>query len=325
MALEKLKLLHQKGIKIIIGTYSSSEAAACKPFADQNNILMISQSSESQSLAIPGDNLFRLIPPVSKQAEAMVKMMQADTILAVFPMVRDDVWGTELFSGFATLFSKAGFYVGDRVLYATTTTEFSGFLNTLDGIVALGFVPYNPKRIAVYLISFSEGETILAQAGNYTSLNQVKWYGSSSFAQNSNVLQNSRAATFAITHRGISSPVLGLEEGARDKWQLLDEQIFAISNDHPDIFSLIAYDILWLAAKTQWVCDYGNGIEQFKNAFTLQADQFYGATGRTALDENGDRASGNFDFWSIRQDAAKYIWSREAVYNTATGQLVRFP
>src|SRR5215472_3336831 len=63
-ALDAIRDLHERGVKIIIGPQTSSEVAMIKPFADAHDILVISQGSTASSLAIPGDNILRFCPPI---------------------------------------------------------------------------------------------------------------------------------------------------------------------------------------------------------------------------------------------------------------------
>ncbi len=53
-ALEAIKDLDKRGVKIVIGPQSSAEVAMIKPYADAHNILVISQGSTASSLAIAG-------------------------------------------------------------------------------------------------------------------------------------------------------------------------------------------------------------------------------------------------------------------------------
>ena len=56
----------------------------------------------------------------------------------------------------------------------------------------------------------------------------------------------------------------------------------------------------------------------------LKSDRIvFGATGNTKLDENGDRAVGNYDFWAVKHDSTGYNWKRIAKYNSVSGTLVR--
>ena len=52
-ALDAIRDLDHRGVKIVIGPQSSSEVAMIKPYADAHNILVISQGSTASSLAIP--------------------------------------------------------------------------------------------------------------------------------------------------------------------------------------------------------------------------------------------------------------------------------
>lgn len=61
-ALDAIRDLDQRGVRIVIGPQSSAEVAKIKPYADAHNILVISQGSTASSLAIPGDNIFRFCP-----------------------------------------------------------------------------------------------------------------------------------------------------------------------------------------------------------------------------------------------------------------------
>ena len=61
ISLEKLKLLKENGIRIVIGPATSANVEAVKDYADKNDILILSHSSTAPSLAVAGDNLFRFV------------------------------------------------------------------------------------------------------------------------------------------------------------------------------------------------------------------------------------------------------------------------
>jgi len=76
-ALEAIRDLAQRGVKIVIGPQSSSEVAEIMDFANAQNILVISQGSTASSLAIAGDNIFRFCPNDIREAEAIVALNAA--------------------------------------------------------------------------------------------------------------------------------------------------------------------------------------------------------------------------------------------------------
>ena len=75
-ALDAIKDLDQRGVRIVIGPQSSAEVARTKPYADVHNILVISQGSTASSLAIPGDTILRFCPNDTREAEALVALLR---------------------------------------------------------------------------------------------------------------------------------------------------------------------------------------------------------------------------------------------------------
>ncbi len=61
-ALEAIKDLDKRGVKIVIGPQSSAEVAMIKPYADAHNILVISQGSTASWLAIAGGQHLSFLP-----------------------------------------------------------------------------------------------------------------------------------------------------------------------------------------------------------------------------------------------------------------------
>jgi ABC-type branched-subunit amino acid transport system substrate-binding protein len=54
-----------------------------------------------------------------------------------------------------------------------------------------------------------------------------------------------------------------------------------------------------------------SNVEQLKNAFTRIPNSYSGITGKTSLDQNGDRKYGDYEYWVVRGDknnAALHIW-----------------
>ena len=103
-ALEKLKYLKTLGINIVIGPYSSSELAFIKDYADSNNIVLLSPSSVSISLAIKDDNIFRFVPNDNNQVKAISKYLDSTGINKLNAIYRDDIWGKGLIDAVENFF-----------------------------------------------------------------------------------------------------------------------------------------------------------------------------------------------------------------------------
>jgi len=321
-ALKQLQKLFDQGIRMVIGPYSSAEVAALKPFVDAHGMILVSPSSVAASLAIAGDNVFRFVSSDILQGKAMSKMLTEDNMKVMVPVIRNDVWGNDLLNATKADFIQQGGIVHDPVKFDPKTTDFTDFLTLLEANVNEEISQHNPNEVAVYMLSFAEGGQLLRQASGFPGLNSIYWYGSSAFAQNASLLNDTVAALFAYTH-GLPCPVFGLDETFRDKWQPLQERIRSRIGRNPDVYAFTAYDALWVGVLSQITAGPYCTFEQLKTAFIHQADQFSGTSGNTTLDVNGDRAIGNYDFWAVKCELGGYYWKRVAQYNSATGMIIR--
>lgn len=321
-ALKQLQSLFEKGIRMIIGPYSSAELSHIKNFADAHDILVVSPSSVAVSLGIPGDNIFRFVPSDVIQGKAVTKLFTEDKIRVIVPVIRDDLWGNDLLAATSADFIKTGGMVQPAIKYDPATAVFTDVLNYLDTAIAGELTHHNPNEVAVYMISFAEGTKIMSEAKKYANLNNVYWYGASAFAQNEAMLNDTNAALFAYTH-GLPCPLYGLTDAAKDKWQPLIDRIENQIGRTPDVYSITAYDALWVLVRTRLAAGANPPVDLLKNVFINEADDFFGASGNTLLDDNGDRATGNYDFWAVKKDSSGYLWKRVARYNSFDGNITR--
>jgi len=324
IALNKIKSLFDRGIRFVIGPYSSAEAFAVKKYVDSAGILLVSPSSEAISLAISGDNIFRYVTNDRSQAKAINEYLNSDTVKVIIPILRNDIWGNDLVNSVSQEFTQSGGTVITPVKYDPNTTDFTAYINSLNSKVQSALITYPPNQVAVLVAAFDEAKDILKMSSGYSSLSNVRWYGNSANANNKTILQDSIAAGFAANHGNFPSPIFGLDDYVRDKWEPLIQQIEVRIGRVPDVYSITAYDALWTAVFTYITTGANPGIETLKTAFTGISDSYLGASGRTALNEYGDRAYGNYDFWGIKMTASGYNWIKIAKYNTATGTLTKF-
>jgi branched-chain amino acid transport system substrate-binding protein len=321
-ALKQIESLYQKGIRLIIGPYSSAELEHVKGFADTHGMLIVSPSSVAVSLAIPGDNIYRYVPSDVLQGRAMSKMLVSDKIRVIVPLIRDDLWGNDLLAATGSDFIKNGGMVQPAIRVEAGSTDFTAALVELDTVVADELTHHNPNEVAVYMLSFAEGTTIMAEAKKYANLNNVYWYGGSAFAQNASLLADTAAALFAYTH-GLPCPLFALDETAINKWQPLCDRIQSVIDRVPDVYAITAYDALWVLVRAYRTAGSDASFAFFKTVFVNESDNYFGASGNIQLDTNGDRAVGNYDFWAVKTDSAGYGWKRVARYNSLYNTLTR--
>ena len=314
-ALDAIRDLNARGVKIIIGPQTSSEVAMIKPFADAHDILVISQGSTASSLAIPGDNILRFCPNDRREAEALVALLQHDGIRAIVPLWRNDAGNNGLHDSVKIRFQALGGRVTTGFRYDTTTTNFSAATNAvasqIGNLIGSGI---SPSAIAVYLAAFDEAVDVFHSAQASPTLSNTAWYGSDGVALSAALTGDSSAAGFAASV-GYPNPIFGLPDSLRNRWQPIADEIEARTGITPDAFALSAYDALFVVNLALQHPKPLKNFERFKSAVIEEADHYRAITGSTELDAAGDRLNGDFDFWAVRLRNGNYTWVRVGSYN----------
>jgi branched-chain amino acid transport system substrate-binding protein len=314
-ALEAIKELHRRGVKIVIGPQSSAEVAMIKPFADAHKMLVISQGSTASSLAIPGDNVFRFCPNDTREAPALVALMRRDGIRAIVPLWRNDRGNNGLRDSVKRTFEAVGGTVAQGYRYETSTSDFSAATSDvsqqIDALVT-GGTPQS--EIAVYCAAFDEVVGVFHSAQSLPTLTGTAWYGSDGVAQSAALVGDAPAAAFAAG-AGYPNPIFGLKDSLAPKWRPVSNAIRKRTGIVPDAFALSAYDALFVARGALRKTGGVQNFSKFKAAFLRQTRHFSGVTGSTALDAAGDRRSSDFDFWAVRSVNGSYGWVRTGTYH----------
>jgi branched-chain amino acid transport system substrate-binding protein len=311
VALEKLKDLASKGIRIVIGPSTSAAVAAVKEYADENGILIVSSSSTAPSLAIPNDNVFRFIPDDTHQAEALAKQMWDEGTRVVIPIWRTDVFGNNLQSLLKEKFEKLGGKVLDGIGYDPPVGDFAASLHRINFIVweqelrALTLKvkdavrQYGSDKVGVYIIAFDEIVPIMIQANRHQELQSVRWYGSDGSVQNEGLIKNIEAAEFAVKTNFLS-PIY--RANASDSFKKLEARIVEEISRVPRSYAEVAYDEFWVAVLTlnNYTGTPQDDIGPLRQAFIDTANMYFGVTGRTELNDAGDRKYAPYDFWAVR-------------------------
>lgn len=323
VALQKIPIFTQKNIDICIGPFSSSNVNVVKEYANTNDLLIVSPASVSTSLAIPGDNVFRLVPSDDNQAEAMAAMLVDDGIEVLLPIVRDDLWGNELLAATTQFFSAAAGQMEEAVQYSPTTSDFTTYVNTLKNNLEAALAQYPAEKIGIYLVSYGESVNILNRASVDAIFEGVKWYGSSGFAGISTLPSDTIAANFAQVHQ-LACPAFGFDPAAQQKWEPLLERLQNLLGRQPEIYAFVTYDAVWLAVETYLSTGQSADFNTIKLTFENKANSTQGVTGVTTLNDAGDRLYATYDFWGIEKPDDEYEWAIVASYNNETGILERY-
>ncbi len=322
VALQKYNKLKTNGIKLIIGPFSSAVLKSLKPYADADRILLISPASVAKSIAQPNDQVFRLLPNVISQGEAVTALMIADQVEYILPVFRNDIWGTELLETTVSQFTEAGFMAAEPVSYNADEQHFESIITQLHQQLQLALQSYPVEKIGIYLLSYGEGLDILELASQDELFSGIRWYGNSAFAENHEITNKPQVADFAESV-DLACPSFGLDPEAASLWQPIIAKLEQMLNRKPEIFAFTSYDAAWLAMKTYLESTHAPNTELLYQNFIKQSSQYFGTTGWTQLNASGDRNAASYDFWGITTDNSTTKWEIKARYNNLTGELIR--
>lgn len=320
ISLEKLKLLAENGIRIVIGPATSANVEAIKDYADKNDIIIMSHSSTAPSLAVAGDNIFRFVPNDLEQAKVIAKEMWNQGIRIVVPLWRNDIYGHELMQGVRNEFQKLGGKFDENsnnIGYAPRTGQLAASLhrinfimwdNTLKTIekkVVSALSDHSQEQIGVFMVSLDEVTPLLIQAYNHPILSKVRWFGSDGTALNEKLIKNPESALFAV-NTSFNSPIFSLQYRNQEKLDELLEEIRSRVHVTPSPYSAVAYDAFWVAALADNITMLKEGnhtsremVDGLKKAIVDSANSYFGVTGNTSLNAVGDRANGQYDYWKV--------------------------
>lgn len=297
-----------EGAKFIIGPQSSAELAALKPLVDDANLVVISQSSTAGSLGIPEDAIFRFCPPDKIEGAATAASIYTKGFRGLVTVSRDDAGNKGLQTSTGAAFTAKGGQTVAVTPYATTGANYATLIASIKSQVSTLTGVYGADKVGIYLASFDEGVEIFKLAAADPVLNSVKWFGGDGVVLSTAFLSDATVAEFAIK-TGFFAPSFGLPVATESQWKPIAARIKAKTGVEPDAFALAVYDIAWTIAYTMEATNGSTAdFANVKSKFILQANTHSGIVGSEALDLNGDRATGTFDYFGIVKEGSTYVW-----------------
>ncbi|MGA3405177.1 MAG: penicillin-binding protein activator [Candidatus Bathyarchaeia archaeon] len=296
-ALQKLQTLAAQGIQVYVGPLSSGEASNILAYANTNHLVLISQSSTAEKLAIPNDFLFRLIPTDFAQSKAVARVVYQYGIQDVVVVARHDAWGDGLSAAFEARYQQLGGTVIDTVSYTPTTgtQDFSPQLTQMKSDYDAAVTKYGASKVGVVAVEFNEFSVMLQQAsGSYKSLLGTVWFGTDGIAGDTTV---SGAASGPVAAQvkclsTIYAPTRG------EKYAAFTSAFIAKFGGQPDPYSYTAYDATWVAALSIISVGKNDGAAVQKVLINV-ANNYYGVAGWPDLNSNGDRTISDYDIFEV--------------------------
>ncbi|MCB2199943.1 ABC transporter substrate-binding protein [bacterium] len=309
-ARSQLVSMLSQGLRGIVGPLTSAELLNTRDAINASTSILISPSSTITELAVAGDNIYRAVTSDEVLVQALLEVMALDGIEQVATIYREDSWGESINALLATQASTAGVdYLGGASYYAYRNSLFIEACDSVEAMVQPLIEGGSSESIAVVLVCFDEGTPILRVASNYTtSLGILRWYGSDGFANNGYLVGTDSVSTTASFAASVqfTAPVFGVVENER--YLSLAQQIEVETGNTPGIYPIVTYDSFMLLANTLAEVGEAASLNVFKERLVLNASEYDAITGDMMLDENGDRAEGDYYFWTVMENGGSYSW-----------------
>jgi len=316
IALQKLQTLVAKGVKVVTGLLSSADIQSVKGYADSNKIVVISPFSTVAELGVAGDYIFRPIPHDDMEGIALAKLVYGAGYRHVAILQRRDPCDISIATMFKEKFEELGGEILEYVEYEPGTSEFSTELAALESAIGPAIEQYGSETVAIQTLTWEDLATVLAQAKARNSITlTVDWFGGDAVAQSTVILQD--AGDIAAQVR-LLAPAYAAPESIK-KTKVVD-YVKNKLGEEPDIYSLVLYDCVWIAALSILQAGVNDG-EVIQKVVPTVANNYFGASGWTQLDETGDRVGLDVNFYQVKQVDSEYQWELVATYSAATGNV----
>ena len=308
VALTVTQDLYARGVKVIIGGMTSGAMKAIDSYVDTNHIVVIDGTSDAarSDVAPPGDFEIRVIPAAEAEGAAIAAAIKSEGYMNVAMISSEDTYSLSIRDAFKAAWSAAGGNLVTDITYAyPTTTDFTVQLNTLESQVT-PLLSAN-KTVAIFANMWEDVATMLQQASSRNSpLLSLTWFGPDTMAQDTVILKDAGpiASRVKLISVLFASPVTARRTE-------LNAALNASMGQLPDIYALATYDAAWIAALSILSAGQYNP-DIIKAAVPTIAAAYWGATGNTALNSDGDRITMDMEFWAVVNDQ----WQRVATYSS---------
>ena len=297
-ALNAVKDLHKSGANMILGQFSSAQLETIKPYADANDVLILSVGSSSTSLSTPGDNILRFNADDSSQATVISQLLRQANISVIIPLVREDYWGN--FANLTILDRPMNKITQDEVVrYDPKSQKYDEVIDRLDQLAGSVLANKDKDSIGVLAFTFDDIVQIMEEASKekYKNLSLVRWFGTDLNTLNPGIIKSPAAAKFG-SDRDFTGYILSHNENAG---RSVVESISQKLGYDPNGYAYAVYDMGMIGALTEFLHG-SNEAKDLKKAVTQLASTYYGTLGPGALNDAGDRIQANYEFWKLKNN-----------------------
>ncbi len=307
---ERLRELYEQGITVVLGPQTSELAQLLLHHANDNAILLMSSGSTAVDLAIPGDNLMRMMPDDTNQSRAVVDRLIADGITELFVLSRTDIYGSGISQAIADQFQACEGNTVSLLSFPTKQTVLDSLMQTMDTQIRERIDAIGADKVGICVILFEEGIEVLNRASALEGMKQVRWYGTDSLALNQNLISDSTASAFAAQTQFTCSAIAKFENDISGN---IEAELTNRLGYEPNPVAMNMYDAAGLVTHAL-LNSNPQYLESVKSAINAISYTYNGATSPICFNANGDRKNGNYDYWKVSNENGVFQWKKDSTW-----------
>jgi branched-chain amino acid transport system substrate-binding protein len=312
-AVERAEVLIGRGVKVIVGSEWSSHCKALLKLIGDRKVILLSQSSSSPELAVPGDYLFRLQPDDTKQALFIRRLTLSLGIKAAIVVYAREAYAEGLWKECAKLWKTEGIEIIESMGVDPEKKEFIGEFATINAKYKEALGKYKRDEIGIWLLhTYGPGIPMLTSMAKYPELMKATARVFDS--------DNGGAPGFIEYAGDICSQLkfaaYAFGATVSPKWEEWRGRYVAKAGYEPYFTAFQIYDCMWITALSILVAEKYDGPALVK-VLPKVAESYFGVSGWCALNEAGDRAYPNYNVWQVVEGK----WEVVGFYDGATDSI----
>lgn len=306
-ASDDIQIYRKIGIDLVVGSLWTSQLCACRGYALENGMVLMSSSSTSPILAIY-DCIFRLAPHDLRVAYPIAEAMEDLGVEEVVILQLETSFMDEIAEEFTRI------YEGTVVATIRYSPELLGegfrkCLEEAEEALIKAVDREGAGDVALLYLGLNEVGHILKISGDYPTLFNVTWFGCHHTANLEEVLEDAGEEASRVK---LISPQATYSGGPT--YDGLNAEYEALFGESMDLYDANLYDECWIMALSVLQSNSTSGL-QVQEALPEVASNYTGVSGRCLLDENGDRLSVDYALWGYFEVDGTHVRLRCGTYS----------
>ncbi len=309
-----IRSLDSANITLVSGPVRSSELDAVRNYADSNGMILVSCCSTAPSLAIEGDNIFRLAPDDSQQGSVIAGLLgdeyEKDVMVVVW---RGDIWGEGIRNSAVTEFEALGGTADELGSYDPDDPDLDGAFEALaarlETAVSGHVQEAGADRVSVLFIGQEEMSRFVAKAAGHPVLGTVQWMGSDASVNSAALVDAPRVFEF-LRDADFQASVFA-EDSDSPAYRYLTDLIDDEFGTAPAVYTYGMYDTIWVMGLALEEAGWDAEPEEIRAALPEAASRYEGAIGDINLNAAGDLDWSVYAVWGIDDSG----WMRLGVWD----------